>query len=1224
MKKKFLFLSIGVASFFSCAVALLGGLLPSKNQFEASAGSTINVGELSFTFNSADSNNPSILNIGLYLLGSENEIPYDHNTPASWDISVFTSSEASALKRNDTNICTPSVKIKKISPTAYFLDYGGAVPETRNVNDSLILQGNWTATVNGDTYNMSVEPFKVVWDGSKWSQEFMVPELETYDRISLAQIASDDYDHVKIDTEKKTSGWNTFTASPENTTNSFAFEFIFESYSKIDQSLEIRFCGDNIGTSADHFFVLALNNTWGPHGVIVFDEYKKVDGNLTRFKRSGDLEYNLEPGARHTIECASIVVKDSSKVYHYVKYDGELVLQQTFVPKSSVRTPRVAISYGAENIFLGGTIPQKTNTDVMTFDSSNASLGLFLNGPTNDIPVLSDWQTKGAPASSYNMLKNGEIAYRLNSDDSPPLTKFESNKYYISFSDIHISFVKNDVMTISGEFHFYANSKAYTMALVPFSVKFNGSQFELIDDLDEYLIEEINSYVLLSNYTAENQALIESTLLSAQTNIGSATTVLAKWTAFKNAQEALDAIPMIPEKLQEYKNSVIAELEALVDENVFEAAELAVVQGYVNDAIDDINDATNVKSVQNIAGETKDLIAAVETRQDHIEAFILSHDDEADYNEYLETYEVVTTTDICAVGNINFYPKDDAVNKSYPSNDPDSIYSRFATSPENEYGNVKFRFNYRSTDPTSRKHEAQVFVRLRGNGANCYIFDIARGDVDGHGALGVGLARFVSDTRYNQQNAPYAFEANHDYTIECGAIDLVGYERTVLYMDIIDGNTTTHALKTIVDRQPISILSPTILFMDSHTADSSGESISLSPCEDDVTKSTLATSIGRPILENNSSSESLLVSLRSNSLPIGAQLYPMEKNAYLYKDNEIASYLANPVITKLADKEYSISLSGLTLENGDTIKLHGCFAYYDTDSNVKSVYKLSDTVFTYNSATNSWSQSAPTLPEAKEEAIAYLTDYVTLSDYSATNQTQIQGIINNYTTSINNATSNQEVESLLSAAVVEINAIPTILSEYKNNAKSELSTYKSASLYRDSEKAELTSILNSANTKIDACTDTASIDAIVTSTKQEIDALKTAAQYEAEELASEKKLAKTEIETFIGLVELDRYDEENVNKIQQLALQARSDADKATSIEEIRNLVAKFKEDIKKVTTKDGSIFNGETYVEAGKKNKSNKGLIIGLSVGAGVLVLAGAGLLTFFIIKKKKHAVAK
>ena len=197
--------------------------------------------------------------------------------------------------------------------------------------------------------------------------------------------------------------------------------------------------------------------------------------------------------------------------------------------------------------------------------------------------------------------------------------------------------------------------------------------------------------------------------------------------------------------------------------------------------------------------------------------------------------------------------------------------------------------------------------------------------------------------------------------------------------------------------------------------------------------------------------------------------------------------------------------------------------------------------------------------------------------------------MNELITSINDATTVEQVYAILNQALEQLDAIPTILDAYKSNAKQELNSYKSPELFRPEEVAELNSILSNAFARIDACNDTDSIDLIVIETKQAIDRLKTAAEYEAEELEAEKRVARAEVEVYVGLLEFERYSDENAAVIQQLALKARNDINAATSKEEIRQIVETFKQNIKDVKTKDGSIFDGEKYIEKEQKGNGDR-----------------------------------
>lgn len=1204
MKKKFLLFSIGVVSILSCAAAL--SFAPTGKV--AKAASPTDLGTVNFTLNSGTLTFAN----GVHLYSDvENSMPYDWSNrlyPTGAGMAIFNGNDLYSPTAHGIHIC-------KFDANQYYIslaEYPDFMPTTRSEGDTITVKGDWSSTMQGGDYILHINEFTAKWKNGKWNAEFIVPELEPFDKVSLAQIASDDYDRVSINTESSTSMWNTYVASEENTTNSFAFEFAFESYSVVNQTFIVRLGGD-VAWDSNHFFSLEMNNTWGPSGVIVFNEKKKINSAVTTIHESGDIEVDLKPGARHTIECASIVVKNSNQVYNYVKYDGEYYYQEVFTPDTLTRTSRISMYYPTNNIFVGGTIAQKENTDTLIFDYSNGGQGIYLLGPENDIPVLDEWNSRAAPASKYNILKNGEAIHRFVPTDKGPFVKHQANEYYIALADYGDTFRKGDVVSFGGEFHFYINGKGYVMAVLPFSAEFNGTQFEYIDDLDAYLVQAINDFVDLDCYDEDQQATIVHILQQTQTNIVNATSIKDKWEALNHGKDLLDEVPMNPDKLEEYKQAAIRQLYELIDETKYEPEQLEIIQSYVDAAVIEINGATSVKRIRDIVEETKAKVAEVTTRQEIIEQRIMAL--EEGYEEYLASSEVITTTDICAVGDIKFYPEDDQEHESYSSiTGPDSVYGRFATNPENEFGNVVMKFKYQSTNPRSCKYQSQVFLRLRGSGSNCYLFDIAM-NTDDH--LGVAISKFVDDIKTDMQSVDYPFVANREYEIECGAIDIEGYDRTFLFMKI-DGE---FVLKTIVDRHELNILAPTALFLDCHTADGSGETITLSPSEAGTSKNSVATAVGRPILESKSSSESLTATLRANYIPVGAKLYPMEAGAYMFNGQEVDNFRSPALITKASETQYAISLVGKTVSDGDTIQLGRCYAYYDEDTNTKTIYKLAETSFTYHASSNSWTQSAPSLEETKQEAIDFLNSYVSLDNYSPANQGVIQAIFDEYIERINNATSVDEVDWLLNSAIGEIDGVPTLLDEYKSLAKEELTAYKSPSIYRDAEKAELNTILNNAFSRIDACTDRDSIDYIVVTTKQEIDALKTAAEYEAEELASAKRLAKTEIETYIGLVELDRYTDENAAKIQQLALKARSDVDSATSIDEVRNIVASFKEDIKNVSTKDGSVFDGEKYVMPGNQKKGCGGEIISAAIIVPVLSLMAIVLL---VCLRKKYILSK
>ena len=110
-----------------------------------------------------------------------------------------------------------------------------------------------------------------------------------------------------------------------------------------------------------------------------------------------------------------------------------------------------------------------------------------------------------------------------------------------------------------------------------------------------------------------------------------------------------------------------------------------------------------------------------------------------------------------------------------------------------------------------------------------------------------------------------------------------------------------------------------------------------------------------------------------------------------------------------------------------------------------------------------------------------------------------------------------------------------------------------------------------------------------------------------------------EIEAFIGKVELNRYSEENVALIQQLALKARKDVDAATTLEEVDGIVSEFKQAVINVATADGTVFDGEKYT---KKKKGCGGEVVTMAVA--VPVISAAALAILLVIRKRESYLTK
>ena len=1171
---------------------------------EAKADTTVDLGTVSFILNTGT--NEAKTKTGIYLIADPNACPYPE-PGGDWNMKFY-SDDSNAVLRNGSPICSPSMPLDKCGEQAYYLGLSGGGYGTRVRNEKIVLQGTWSFNDNGTIYTLTARRIELQWNGTKWTQLFVVPDLEPYDKISLAQIGQDDINCESVDGEGNPSSWNTYVVSEDNTTKSFSFEFEFEAFDKMTDSVNIR-VGNTAAYDVGHFYSFVFNNNeWGTGGVgaAILREFN--DG--VQVGTSGDVVMNLQPGTRHTIEFGSIYVLDSTnEVYEFVKYDGNVLYQKVKAPYNNERTNKIGIYTSTENVYIGNTIAQKENTDTLALDNAYGIRGLYLTGSENDVPIQ-DWSVRGAPTSKYNALKNGEPMYPYGLDPAP-LVKTDTYSYYLAFNDAQLEFNEGDVVSIDNEYHFYHQGRTYAMAIQPVSFLYTNKDFTQIEALSSYLYNELDSRVDPELYDDAGLLIIENIMSDAMSSLTYGKTNKELWDTYYDLLERLEAVPYDEEKaqrvLQEARERAFLELNNYYDETNYEEAELEVIQGYINDAMANIGVATTIAAINRLVAQTKALIDAVPTKQQAIEQKILSLVE--GYEDYLKEYDVATTTDLNAIGELEFHSDSEG---TYSSGALTDFSARIATSSNNKDGNMVFQFKYRSTDPSSSRHGAQIYIRLRGTDSNCYRFAIGTSVDTGYG---VSIATLVNDvvplTTLMNYNAN--FVSNQSYDIECGCIDLKDYNRTFMFIKI-DGE---FVLKNIVDSVNVE-LAPTVRIMDSYTAEHSDAVAYMSPLEEGTTKEGNATLIGRLVLDPESDNANLKLTLRKNNIPVGSLLRPMEEGAFLVNGHEVDSYRPNTYVRKDGLTTYTVCFDYESLVDGSEVRLKGIYSTFDEVEAFKQVYTLFDVSFTYDADSNSWTQADQTLEVAKIEAQAMLRDYVDLSNYSDANANIISGYINSYCDRIENAVSVEQVEQLLNEALALIDAVPTKLEDYKEAAKNELRSYRSPDEYREEERAELETILSEAFTNIDNSSDEASIDLIVRDAKAQIDTLKTKAERDAEDLASQKKVAKAEVEHYVGLLDMDRYSDADIELINSLAFSARQAIDDATSIDEVNAIVAKFKKDINNIQTVDGFYFNGETYVKPAPKTTTPVWLIP-VIIGAGVL-LVGAAIAVVLIIVKKKH----
>ena len=978
------------------------------------------------------------------------------------------------------------------------------------------------ATVKGTWTNgiatFTVKDFTRKWNGSKWEML-----LCDYDVVSLEDANLPDFPNGDINTEDAPNhGYTSDPALLGKRPGIFGLTNVTQSYAfqfNFETTATMsNWCAIRIGSSGG----------WGTGHVLMYQFTNQWnDGVLIVSERINDSVYNGHTkevrtnieGGQHVLECGAIKVFGEDNLYFvYFKNDGAIAFSDYWELSEGQRSTKVGIHAPDTCISLSNSIIPEQHEVTLDTEKSTTS-ALYFNTESDLLPQVHNLDEYFIPVKDGVRLNFKSVT----DNKSDYFKKPSANQLYLDLDELDVSPEEGDVLYL-------------------------GGMFKLAHDINGVLV----AYKLnLSNLYVEYDGIA--------------------WGELSPKKYA--------EILEHTKTECIQELEDYVDESLYDETNFAILESIVDSAKDAIADAEYIEDVVAILENAKEQIASsTKTKLQIVEEEVMASDELLP--EYLEDYDVVTTTDFSAVGDFVFLAKD---KEGYHSGGYDDTTSRFITSDTNLDGNLIFQFNYSSTNPASREYGSQVFIRMRTDDAsNAYRFDIAT-DVDGNS--GVAIAVLQNDVGTQRILYDANFQANTEYKIECGAIDLEGYARTLLFIKINDVMVLKQIVNSFANQGPIVRIS------DSYTQED--EVARFSAIEEGTTKkNNNPTLLGRLILDESSNKNNLYATLKTNALPQGAKLFPLETGAFTINGQEVNTWRSETNVTKYDDNKYRLDFNSAELADGTVVRVGGYFSYIDSEL-IKSGYRFFDAEFVYHADTDSWTQNVPTdretiLYEAKET----LNNYANLSNYSAANQENIASIVEEYLSKIE-AAETEQINAVLAEALALIDAIPTLLDEAKAAAKSELASYRSADLYRDEEKAELSEILQKAYADIDAALTQEEISSIVAKAKSDIDQIKTAEQRDAEDLSAKKLSGKAEVTALSGKLEMSRYSSENQEVLTALTYKALEDIEKATSLGEIDQIVAKYKSDIIAVETKDGSTFNGESYVggdssqeESGKESE--------------------------------------
>lgn len=215
------------------------------------------------------------------------------------------------------------------------------------------------------------------------------------------------------------------------------------------------------------------------------------------------------------------------------------------------------------------------------------------------------------------------------------------------------------------------------------------------------------------------------------------------------------------------------------------------------------------------------------------------------------------------------------------------------------------------------------------------------------------------------------------------------------------------------------------------------------------------------------------------------------------------------------------------------------------------------------SSSSSSTSSVDVLKDEKENAIKEVEEYKDLSFYLPEQAEQINSMIETTKALIQNASTIEEIEKIVSDYKAAADRIKTksdldaeALEKYKQNAIEQISSFVDLELYREEEKVLINKLKTETIASVNEKLTMAEIDEVLVNFKAEISKLKTDDQYVQEELAARKKTAENEIIDYKDPIIFRKAEED---KYWDLADQYTALLTDAKTIDEVNTIVANFK-----------------------------------------------------------------
>lgn len=240
------------------------------------------------------------------------------------------------------------------------------------------------------------------------------------------------------------------------------------------------------------------------------------------------------------------------------------------------------------------------------------------------------------------------------------------------------------------------------------------------------------------------------------------------------------------------------------------------------------------------------------------------------------------------------------------------------------------------------------------------------------------------------------------------------------------------------------------------------------------------------------------------------------------------AFVTNYSIQEVTEKEEGEKVVALI----DTIPTNISLSDETLIKSVKASYdELSDKAKSYvsnldklTSAINKIEELKEQLEKTKTNSINELNTYVTLSDYSDTNQNNIKTYLKDATTAINKASNIEEVAQIVSKTKLKIDKLKTLVQELeivKASAVSEITNYLDLTNLLDETKKAVEDEINKTKTKINEATTDKKIAELVLEYKKQADYLA---------ITDYAKVEKAKLEKTI---QYDIFDESQIEQINQ-------------------------------------------------------------------------------------------